>query len=399
MTPEAARADRAHAVRSAARSWQQAGVIDEPTRAAIEAAHPDDRVRVGPVFRVLLFLFTLLTVNAGFGLFWLIFLDSAADEATVAGVSWLVFGLLLATLTEVQLGRLRRSQGGTEAATSLAAIGYLIAGFGWLLFDPLDLPEEIALQALFFASSALFGCAAWRWGYPLYAGAAMGSLLLALAGLPGGRLLWIALPVLVAPWLIQGSDSPRLPPAHRDSCKAALGVALAGLYVAVHLGSFEIGLIETIGDFGRGPGPPATSDLLWWLAAAATALVPVVYLALGIRSRRYPFLLLGLGTAVASLVTLRYYVHLAPLWVILTASGAALVIVVLALRRYLDSGPNRERRGFTAEPLFEDVRRLRLLEVAAAAVTLTPAARPVREEPRFAGGGGEFGGGGSSGEF
>ncbi|HEX9943242.1 MAG TPA: hypothetical protein VGG03_14575 [Thermoanaerobaculia bacterium] len=399
MKPDAARADRSAAVRSAARSWKKADAINDATLSAIEATYPDDRVRVGPVFRILLFLFTLLAVNAGFGLFWLLFLDSASEKDAALGWSTILFGLALAAFTEFQLGSLRRSQGGTEAATSLAALGYLIAGSGWLLFEKFDLPEEIAFKVLLLVAALLLGAAAWRWGYALYAGAASAALLACLAALPGGRVLWIAVPAVTAPLLVRLSDSARLPPAHRGSCKAALGVALAGLYVALHLGSFESGLIEEIGRFGRNPGSASTSSLLWWLSAAATALVPVVYLAVGIRTRRYPFLLLGLGTGIASLITLRYYVYLGPPWAILTVSGAALVAAVFALRRYLDSGPARERAGFTAEPLFEDIGRQRLLEAGAAVVSFSPEARPVRDEPRFAGGGGEFGGGGSTGEF
>jgi len=75
------------------------------------------------------------------------------------------------------------------------------------------------------------------------------------------------------------------------------------------------------------------------------------------------------------------------------------VAAVFALRRYLDSGPEKERHGFTAEPLFEDLARRRILEAGAAVMSLSPEARPVHEEPKFAGGGGEFGGGGSSSEF
>jgi uncharacterized membrane protein YgcG len=105
------------------------------------------------------------------------------------------------------------------------------------------------------------------------------------------------------------------------------------------------------------------------------------------------------ASGIASLVTLRHYVHLAPLWALLTASGALLMIAVFALRRYLDSGPDQERHGFTAEPLFEDLRRQRLLEAGAAVLSLSPEARPLHQEPGFTGGGGEFGGGGSSSEF
>ena len=399
MRADAAIADRNAAVRGAARSWRKAGAIDDSALDAIEKDFPDDRVRVGPVFRVLLFLFTVLAANALFGFVWLLFFDGEGTQDTTLAAAAIVYGLLLAVLTELQIGRLKRSQGGTEAATSFVALGYLLGGLGWFALKVFDQPDVKALSVLLVEAALIFALAAWRWGYPVYAGVAAAALLGAVAHLPFGRLFWIVPPLLAAPFFLRLADSARLPPAQRNSCQAVLLVSLAALYVAVHLGSFENGLIEEIGNFGRRAGPASTSDVLWWLSVTATMLVPLILLAIAVRTRRYPFLILGLGTAVASCVTLRYYVHLGPLWAVLTASGIALVAGVFALRRYLDSGAEKERAGFTAEPLFEDLARQRLLEIGAAVASLTPAARAIHEEPRYAGGGGEFGGGGSTSEF
>ncbi|HKI00404.1 MAG TPA: hypothetical protein VKK31_00345 [Thermoanaerobaculia bacterium] len=399
MRADAALADRNASVRAAARSWQKAEAIDEPTLKAIEAAVPDDRHRVGPVFRVLLFLFSVLAISGGFGFVLLLVLEPLKDEGWGFAVMAILTGIALTVLTELQIGRLKRSQGGTEAATSFAALGFLMGGVAWFVFDPLDLPDDRAIPALLLLAAVLLAAAAWRWGYPLYAGLAAASLLAALTYVPGGRLLWIVLALLAAPFLMRRSDSERLPPALRHCFTAVLIVALIGLYLAVHLGSFDLGAIELVRRSFRDLGPASKIGTLRWLSIAATALVPVVYLAIGIRTRRYPFLIVGLGTAIASLFTLRIYVHLAPLWVVLTLSGAALIAVVFALRRYLDSGPAKERGGFTAEPLFEDLARQRLLEVGVAVASFSPDARTVRDEPKFAGGGGEFGGGGSSSEF
>ena len=69
-----------------------------------------------------------------------------------------------------------------------------------------------------------------------------------------------------------------------------------------------------------------------------------------------------------------------------------------AMRRYLDSGPQHERFGFTAEPLFGDPESRGALEVAAGVASFSPGAPPV-ERPGFEGGGGQFGGGGAPGSF
>jgi len=391
MTPRMTRADRNEATRSAATSWRRAGAIDDRALAAIEKAYPDERQGVGPVFRVLLFLFTLISVSGAFGFFTA--LNDAIRAQKVLPVLLLLFGAGLIVATEFQITQMKRARGGVEAATSLAGIGFL-AGFVFWICDSSNLKLDHSFAAMLLAATLLLAGAAWRWGYPLYAGAAMAAFLWSLVAFPGARLVWIVVPLLMAPVLTRLSESPRLPPSHRDSCAFTLGVALAGLYVAVHLGSLDSHLLE---DWRRGWLP--SSAILRGLSMAATALVPAIYLAIGLRSRRYVFLLLGLGTAVASLVTLRYYVHLAPLWVLLTLSGAALVAAVLALRHYLDSGPGKERHGYTAEPLFEEMGRRRMLEAGAAVVSLSPEARPVHEEPKFAGRGGSFGGGGSSSEF
>lgn len=392
MTPDLARADRFAAIRDAARSWQRAGAVEETVVAAVAARYPDDRVRVGPVFRALLFLFTLIAVGGFFGFLSLLFDFDRGGELAVLG---LVASAALVAGTEVQLGPLRRRQGGTEAATSFLALGFLLGAVAWWLFEPSAIGERVALALLCLTAGGLLAAAAWRWGYPLYAGAAAAALLLALTPVPGARLLWIALPLGVAPVLLRLSQSPRLPPAHRNSLTAAAFVALGGLYAAVHLGSWDAKWIEEVG----GRRPASDSDLLWWASVAATALVPAALLAAGILRRRYALLLLGVITAAISLVTLRYYVHLAPLWVVLAASGALLAAVVLGVRRYLDSGPDGERHGFTASPLFTDLVRQRVLEAGVAVLAFSPEARTLPEEPKYEGGGGEFGGGGASGSF
>jgi hypothetical protein len=132
--------------------------------------------------------------------------------------------------------------------------------------------------------------------------------------------------------------------------------------------------------------------------AVATALVPVLTLAWGVRSGRRLLINLGLVGLLASIATLRFYVHVAPLWIVLIVGGGAAIGLALVLQRYLDSGAGRERGGFTAEPVFTDPRGRSALELAASVARFAPAPRPV-QQPGFQGGGGRSGGGGATGEF
>ena len=132
--------------------------------------------------------------------------------------------------------------------------------------------------------------------------------------------------------------------------------------------------------------------------AVATGAVPVLTVAWGIATRRRSLINLGFLGILASLVTVRFYVHVAPLWSVLLAGGLVAIGVAALVRRYLDSGPERERHGFTTDPLFTDPEGRSALEVAASIATFTPAAKPVAQ-PGFEGGGGRSGGGGASGQF
>ena len=394
MRAEVARADRQQQVREAARGWLGAGAIDPATCAAIESAYPDDRARLGPVFRILVFVFTIVIVNALFGL---LTLGVAVAGERAAQVLLGFFGLALVAATEVQIGPLRRAQGGTEAATAWLGVCYLLGALVWLIADRARLGGDAWVPMALVLLVVLFGAAAYRWGYALFAVIAAGGLFLLLARGPAGRLLWLLIPAVVVPLLLRAGDSVRLPPAHRRCCQAVAVSSLAFLYLAVHLGSWDAGLVERVGAHRNGHPLWATHSLRPFFAVS-TALVPVLTIAWGLGSRRRLLINAGLIGLLASMVTLRFYVQVAPLWTVLLLGGGFAIGLALALLRYLDSGRVQQRHGFTAEPLFADSGARSALEVAASVASLSPAARPL-ERSGFEGAGGRFGGGGASGTY
>jgi len=136
------------------------------------------------------------------------------------------------------------------------------------------------------------------------------------------------------------------------------------------------------------------------LSALATAAVPLAVLAWGARSRRTFLLDTGIVLLALSLVTLRHYVHIAPLWAMLTLSGAALVVLTLAVERALRRAPDGDIVGFTADPLFSDERRQHALQIVPVVAAFTPAGPgPAAQGKDFTGGGGKFGGGGAGEKF
>jgi len=90
-----------------------------------------------------------------------------------------------------------------------------------------------------------------------------------------------------------------------------------------------------------------------------------------------------------------------PLWVILILSGAALVVLALAVERALRRAAGGELSGFTAAPLFSDERRQQALQIAPVVAGFASPARPVTGtgDEGLTGEGGKFGGAGASERF
>jgi MFS family permease len=395
VRPEVAAADRALAVRQAARAWRRRDWIDAAALARIEADYADDRVRVGPSFRLLFFVLTIFVGCAATGLLALLVRGDAAIGGLLAAA-----GIAFAFATEQLTGPGRRAQSGVESAASLLAVGssalglVLIAaeGIGW---------SSTPLGLLLALCGVVCGLAAWRWGYWIYAGAAAALAAFAAATTSFGRLLWIAVPLGACRALAAATESGRLAPAHRRCASAVLAVLLAALYAAVNVWGLDHDFFREWSSSRSSPGI-GHIPLVRPIAILLTILVPAALLVAGIRRRHRLIWSAGALAALASLITLRQYVHVAPAWVVLTSSGAAAMAVAVALRRWLDGGPERERGGFTAEPLLEETRRHRLVELAATVAASTRHAAPAAPTPEsepFRGGGGQFGGGGASGSF
>ncbi len=325
------------------------------------------------------------------------FISFGLREAAGVGVLLLILGIALAAATDIVIDRCSFQPTGAEAATSLLSVGYLCAA-AFVLLDDQHLRGHAALRLTYPWCAAVFALAAWRWGFRLYAGASALCVLLLAAQFPGARPLWIAVAALLAAWATVARTAHELAPSHREGLDLVRFVGLAAIYAAVNYYSVDKGFLEEIGRLAGAPRHRA-GEISLLLAGVGSALYPLAILAWGLRARDRVLIVTGLVAAALSLATIRFYVHVAPLWAVLAASGAALAGTSLLLERWLRSGPAAERFGFTAAPLYDEGRRERLLPVAAA-LAMTPAARVLPDErPGVSGRGGAFGGGGADGSF
>jgi len=387
-------ADRAAELLAAARDWLAAGLIDEAAFAAVAAEHASSGPRLGPIWRTLVFLCVVVGVSTATAIS---FISFGVREAIGVGALLLILGVALAAITDIVIDRCAFQPTGAEAATSLLAAGYLCAAV-FVLVDDLHAHGQLALRVTYPWCASVFALAAWRWGFRIYAGAAAVFVLLLSAQFPGARPLWIAVAALITAWASVVRARGELAPSHREGVELVRFVGLAAIYAGVNYLSVEKGWLEEIGRVLGAPRQRA-GEVSLLLAGIGSALYPPAILVWGLRSRDRALIAAGVLFTALSLVTVRYYIHVAPLWVVLAISGAALTGASLLLERWLRSGEGAERFGFTAASISDEGRRERLLPVAAA-LAMAPAARVLPDEPNDVDGrGGAFGGGGADGSF
>jgi hypothetical membrane protein len=392
MRPESVAWERAAEVHEAAQGWLRVGAIDEPTEHAIREAYPDPCITPSAVWRALTACVVAAVILCTFGAFSLAF---RSDQTGLQVLMFLFAGASLVA-TEVLEASPRSARRGAAGATSFLGGVFLLVGFSLFLLDTLNMRVDDAIDTTLIASFLAWAVSSWRWGSPPFAAASAISLFLFLGRLPHGRVLWVLVGAALTGLAARRLDEASWAPSHRRAATILVVAGILAAYAAVNVYAFDEHLLEDLGRFGAARVAPSPS--LFVLSALATAVVPLAVLMWGVRSRRTFVLDIGIVLLALSLVTLRHYVHLAPLWVILTLAGAALVVLALAVERALRRASGRAIAGFTADPLFADERRQQALQIVPVVAAFTaPAAVP--EEKGFVGGGGRFGGGGAEEKF
>ncbi len=392
MRPEAIAWERAAEVRESAAGWLRAGAIDRPTHEAIRRAYPDPCVTPSPVWRILTAVMVTAVLLCVLGAVW------AATRPGAAGYSALLVVLGAASLvaTERLEASPRLARRGAAGATSFWGGVFLLAGLAVFLHEHVGIRSDPAFDAVLLASVLAWGAGCWRWGHPHCAGLSAVALFFLLGRLPLGRVLWVVAGAALAGMAARRLDDASWAPSHRRAAMILVVAGVAAVYGAVNVYSLDVRFLEDLRPLApRRPAPPRG---LLILAAVATAVVPLAVLAWAWRSRRTFLLDTGIVLLALSLVTVRHYVHVAPLWVVLTVAGAVLLALALAAERALRRSPGGERAGFTADALFSDERRQQLLQTVPVVAAFTPAAAPAAapDEPGFAGRGGTFGGAGAT---
>jgi hypothetical protein len=132
-----------------------------------------------------------------------------------------------------------------------------------------------------------------------------------------------------------------------------------------------------------------------WIFWCWTILLPLVYVAQGIRKKNMLLLRLGLILIAAAAYTFRFYHQLLAIEYVLVIAGGLILILIIGILKYLKT----PKLGFTYAQRSRKhwVTNLNLESLVVAGVSSHTQSVPVNTRDRFDGG--SFGGAGASGEF
>ena len=368
--------------RNLLKDWAGEGFLTEAQYQLMERETVCDLRRTNVFLRAVLFLFTLIIVGAGLALFFTVFLSRPSEQTT--GFFLLIFAAASYVAAELAVSQARLYRYGIEESLAVCSVGFLCGGIGSFQTSEYVVAAAGALASL------------WIWHRFGLVYAFLAAMIF-VVWLPG---YWTsshaAQHLIVAGFYAAGLVAVTLTrPRQRSIAEALLWL---GIYLAINLRIFSIGPdahwwggVKNTTEFSR-PFYWSTWVLIWCL--------PPVVLARGLRKKDRFVMAAGGIAAVVTLITNKPYLE----WPRHTWDpmllGALLIGIALWVRRWLASGPDGIRRGFTAQRLSgKDKQWLSAGSAALGiasphAVALNPQSSP---EVRF--GGGDSAGGGATSDY
>jgi hypothetical protein len=366
------------------REWSRAGLIDAARGDVLDVELRTSLRRTNSMLRGVLAFFTALIVAAVAG-FVVAFFEIRAD----ASIAWWlrIAAIVSIAVTEWLIATARLYRFGVEEALAMMAIA-----FGSLSVMVVAGSSTAALATLAFSAVACLAVFA-RYGL-VYAGA-VSVACAALIPFQFDFAAWIerslaAVILLVAFGVARGHHRRHGDDYPGDESAILQAVAWLGAYLVINL------QITFRFMFGLGHAP--VERWFYWMTYLLTWAMPAIGLSMGLREKDRPFIRVNLLLAIATLATNKLYLE----WprhswdpMIL---GAVLIGTALVLRRWLASGSDAQRFGFTASRVLEADRDVVTALGHASAVWQPHAATPPeRSDAGF--GGGRSGGAGASGSF
>jgi hypothetical protein len=382
------------------KDWLGEGFLAKAQYQVLEQETVSELRTTNIFLRLVLFLFTLIIVGAGAGLFFVVLLSRPSEQTT--GVFFLIFAAVCYAAAEAAASQARLYRYGIEEALAVCAVGFLCAGMQLALFSGGSYsPRPDAIQSLVPAAGVVFSLWIWRRFGLSYLFLAAMIFVIFLAGYwtSSGEARHLIVVVFYAIGLIAvAAVRSRHRFDYLDETYSLVEAMLwLGIYLAINLKISSLDLsarwwggTRAASEFAR-PFYWGTWVLIWCL--------PSIVLVRGIRQKDRFVIAVGAIVAILTLISNKPYLG----WPRHTWDpmllGILLTGVAAFLRRWLARGPGGIRHGFTAARLSGKDKQW--INVGAAVTGLlspqTPGPQPSSSDFRF--GGGHTGGGGAGGDF
>jgi hypothetical protein len=354
--------------------------------------------------RLILFLFTLISVGAAAGLFFTVFLSRPSQQTT--GIFFLIFAGLCYAAAELAVSQARLYRYGIEEALAVCSVGFLCAGMQAAFFSgiPYSLTPDRA-QSLVPAAGVVFSLWIWHRFGLWYA--FLGAMIFALF-LPG---YWTsshsAQHEIVAVFYATGLICViAVRSRHRfDYLNDAYSLVEAFLWLGIYLAiNLKLSSLDLPAQWWWRGGTHAASEFarpFYWATWVLIWCLPPVVLARGIRLKDRFIIAVGAIVAILTFVSNKPYLGWQrhtwdPIFLGILLTGVALFI-----RRWLARGPGGIRHGFTAMRLSGKDKQL-MNDGSAVLGLLSPHSitpSPQTSSPDVLFSGGATGGGGAGGDF
>ncbi len=383
--------------------WAGEGLLTQEQYQRLKQETVSDLHTTNIFLRIILFLFTLISVCAAAALFFVVFLPHSSEQTQ--GIFLLIGAALSYAAAEIAVAQGRLYRYGIEEALAVASVAFLCVGMQFSLFSGYSLlPASNTAHSLVPAAGAVFSLWIWRRFGLWYAFPAAMIFALFLVGYwtsskPAQHGIVASLYAVGLIGVIAVRSS-----RHFDSIEADVSLAEAflwlGIYLAINLQLSSLDLPRHWWGHGTNPAFEFAS-WFYWTTWVLTWVLPPVILTRGIRQKDRFVMAVGAIVAVLTFVTNKPYLG----WPRHTWDpmllGILLTAAALLIRRWLARGPGGIRYGFTAARLSgKDKQWLNASSAVLGLVTpqsITPTPQTTSSGVRF--GGGASGGGGAGGNF
>jgi len=379
--------------------WTADGFLSKEQYQLLKPETVSDLRTTNIYLRVVLFLFTLISVAAAVGLFFEVFLSRPSQQTT--GVFFLIFAALCYAAAEIAVSQARLYRYGIEEALAVCSVAFLCAGMQFAFFsNRLYSARPDPIQFLVPAAGVVFSLWIWRRFGRSYAFlAAMIFVLFLPSHWTSSR---EAQHLIVAAFYVTGLAVVATARSrhHFDYLEESYSLVEALLWLGVYL-TINLQLSSSDLTAQWWGGTRAASEFarpFYWGTWVLIWCLPPIVLARGIHQKDRSILAVGAVAAILTLVTNKPYLG----WQRHTWDpmllGILLTGVAVLIRRWLARGPGGIRHGFTAARLSEKDKHW--INIGSAGLgLLSPTPAPQTSSSDFHFGGGKSGGGGASSDF